>query len=671
MDFESNYTPSVKLKYTINRNQQHDIHCFECHYEGDVINCCLCPRVYHIKCLGLNTLPDKKWACPECKITISSLNIFNSEYQTENELHIMLQCALYRLKSQPQSKAFINSIDAPEYLEYIIHPMSLELIEKNIQQKKYHSTDAFMGDIKWILHNKQSKLTANARTLLKNSHHEMTEIHICSECYLRGSQFVAADWFTVPCAIPHTLCWAKMKSYQTWPAKVLRIMNDQVDVRFFGTHNRAWIPINKCFVLSKDYPGSIKKKLDVKFDKSLTELQLHVDRLKKLYGHFTYAPLQTTLSKTKPFKFVSIIDVYRSSYSFSRKKSIQNDDTNLYEQPAKRSRLCNEDNLTTQDSKLQPKLHVVDIFHPSIDQESSTSLFRSSSPTDNKFQIQALLRRYTSCKSPIDDSISEEVRLTMDSLLDTVDALKTISEVSPMQHQRAKRSRKIQSHTKLNFNSYPSLDSFMSPFISLVPLTSLSINSPRIDISECESRPSKAIIHEPQSSIATNSFLISPPTQTDIQLSTPIPNFPSISRQIVKSSSSSDSSLTKPRKATRRRLVHATQYYSSSNSDSREIPSDNLHQTRNEMQSMLNNFNSQFQEVLTTLTAQIQSSLETTRLKYEKDLEELHRSYRQSLNDFHSIANEQIQEIHKNLEVQYWTRLSELRHRYENKLSYH
>jgi hypothetical protein len=68
------------------------------------------------------------------------------------------------------------------------------------------------------------------------------------------------------------------------------------------------VAINSCFVLSKEYPGIEKKKSSINFEKSLSELQTHIDRLKKLYGSFTYAPLQTPLSKTKPFKFVSTID---------------------------------------------------------------------------------------------------------------------------------------------------------------------------------------------------------------------------------------------------------------------------------------------------------------------------------------------------------------------------
>ena len=37
---------------------------------------------------------------------------------------------------------------------------------------------------------------------------------------------------------PHTLIWAKLKGYPFWPAKALREINGQVDVRFFGAHDR-------------------------------------------------------------------------------------------------------------------------------------------------------------------------------------------------------------------------------------------------------------------------------------------------------------------------------------------------------------------------------------------------------------------------------------------------
>lgn len=40
-----------------------------------------------------------------------------------------------------------------DYLDHIIHPMDFEILEKNIHRNKYRSTDAFINDMKWIVHN--------------------------------------------------------------------------------------------------------------------------------------------------------------------------------------------------------------------------------------------------------------------------------------------------------------------------------------------------------------------------------------------------------------------------------------------------------------------------------------------------------------------------------------
>jgi hypothetical protein len=47
----------------------------------------------------------------------------------------------------------VDSKQMPEYLDYIVHPMDLETIEKNIDERKYRSTEAFIADVKWITHN--------------------------------------------------------------------------------------------------------------------------------------------------------------------------------------------------------------------------------------------------------------------------------------------------------------------------------------------------------------------------------------------------------------------------------------------------------------------------------------------------------------------------------------
>ncbi|CAF0864506.1 unnamed protein product [Rotaria sordida] len=569
MDLPNNNTSCVKLKKTTDENNHHDIYCFECHHVGDVIRCDSCPRVYHLKCLNLTVLPERNWTCPECEITQSSFYIINQsiplQHHSINEFHRMLKYALGRLQLHPQSKHFIRSIDykqMPEYLDYIIHPMDLEIIEKNINLKKYRSTEAFISDIKWIVHNSiiyhenQSKLTSIARTFLKIARHEMTEIELCSECYLRSTQSITTDWFTKPCAIPHTLCWAKMKSYQPWPAKVLRIVNDEVDVRFFGQHDRAWIPLNNCFVLSKEYPGSEKKKSNINFEKSLIELQIHIDQLKKLYGHFTYAPPQTLLNKTKPFKFVSIIDdsilpsyitvtnsnqtfhssikhskqqrysTQNSSSESNKKKSVKRSNENSYDnqQLVKRQRVSSkhiDENLFSKEGhELQSTLNVFDILNQTKNDNEISSIpfkFRSISPTDNKLRIQALLRKYIKCKSPTINLITSDVRSSMNALLDSVETYESISDIHtnvnilpvknqmleqpylPEEYMRIKKPRKsnlqhyiIPKNTNSNFITCSSLDESLSSSLPFVPLRPLSVSPSNVN--SFESIPSE--IHD-------------------------------------------------------------------------------------------------------------------------------------------------------------------------------
>ena len=65
--------------------------------------------------------------------------------------------------------------------------------------------------------------------------------------------------------------------------------NDEcIDALFWLTS--AWIPIKQCFVLSKEYPSTEKKKITRQFELSLAELQSHIEQLRQRYGAFTYAP---------------------------------------------------------------------------------------------------------------------------------------------------------------------------------------------------------------------------------------------------------------------------------------------------------------------------------------------------------------------------------------------
>lgn len=47
----------------------------------------------------------------------------------------------------------VDNNEFPTYKDYIINPMSLSVLEKNIKRKMYGSTEAFVADASWIVHN--------------------------------------------------------------------------------------------------------------------------------------------------------------------------------------------------------------------------------------------------------------------------------------------------------------------------------------------------------------------------------------------------------------------------------------------------------------------------------------------------------------------------------------
>jgi len=56
------------------------------------------------------------------------------------------------LQAEPFWKA-VDVTEFPQYREYVAHPMDLSLLERNIKKRMYGSTEAFVADTKWILHN--------------------------------------------------------------------------------------------------------------------------------------------------------------------------------------------------------------------------------------------------------------------------------------------------------------------------------------------------------------------------------------------------------------------------------------------------------------------------------------------------------------------------------------
>ncbi|KAG0727012.1 Protein kinase C-binding protein 1 [Chionoecetes opilio] len=212
----STYTPSTKkrkLGKTDNNGQdyQNDNYCWECHREGVFICCEMCPRVFHLKCAGMDKEPEEDWACSECHAVMQAENTENRSRSMQlisvEQLCTLLKYALNRLKTISGMEPFTRPVDTtefPTYEDIVVHPVDFTSLERNIKRKFYGSTEAFSADARWIVHNSvifngaNSKVSSMARSLVKIMKQEMSEIETCPDCYMNAHQN-PKSWFTEVC----------------------------------------------------------------------------------------------------------------------------------------------------------------------------------------------------------------------------------------------------------------------------------------------------------------------------------------------------------------------------------------------------------------------------------------------------------------------------------------
>uniref|UniRef100_A0A1B6CFV5 Protein kinase C-binding protein 1 n=1 Tax=Clastoptera arizonana TaxID=38151 RepID=A0A1B6CFV5_9HEMI len=297
--FKSDYQPTLV-------NGEQDSYCWRCHRDGNVMPCETCPRVYHLRCIQLEVAPSRGWVCPECSTVMHAENVDTRsramQMLTLDQLCKLLKFAVNRMKGYEGSEEFAKPVDTQQfehYRNFIIKPMDLSLMEENIKNNLYGSTEAFLADAKWILHNcvifnsAQSKFTNVARALLKICKQEMLEIENCPDCYQNAHTRSSDSWFIEVCRKPHILVWAKLKGFPFWPAKAMSTNSEnQVDVRFFGAHDRAWVPVSACYLYSKMPPVQSSKKKN-NLEDCIQELEAHIKKLQDKFGMFQHAPYKT------------------------------------------------------------------------------------------------------------------------------------------------------------------------------------------------------------------------------------------------------------------------------------------------------------------------------------------------------------------------------------------
>lgn len=296
----------------------YDKFCWRCKTsEPGLETCAGCIRCFHPVCLKLNPaffIVEKKWNCPEC-IKLQPVIDEGGGSKEDGKpakdgklkidsLIVSLKFALKRMQMLKGSNLF-NPLDKqlyPHYDEYVTYHMDLEMIQKNVADRKYRTTEEFLADVSWILHNasiypNNNKLLPIAKAIVKVCKQELNEIEACNECYFNAN--TCKLWFTEVCTKPHLLVWAKLKGFPFWPAKLMSVNSNQlVDVRFFGDHDRAWVPIKECLLFCEKDPNT-KMQRRTNMAECMREAETYIGKLKRKFGQFRYAEFRTQVEANK------------------------------------------------------------------------------------------------------------------------------------------------------------------------------------------------------------------------------------------------------------------------------------------------------------------------------------------------------------------------------------
>ncbi|VDL18501.1 unnamed protein product [Hymenolepis diminuta] len=274
--------------------QQHDWYCFRCHKPGELLHCSDCFRSYHSECINDDQYPnnhartlrsprsmsddDEDFTCPVCESRPKC------EF-SRKQIRKLLEFATHNLRKQSSWKNFNqigykDDIDKNEYIVYKYVDMSL--LERKIKDGRYTALEFFAMDVELLVHDvcllsgPFSTDADEARFLLRSVNNEITEIQLCTDCYINAKARVS-DFITKPCKPPHEFICACNRSatgaglfdnaniqHCYWPAKVLLERDDGYEIRFFGgTHERAYVKKSNTapFVLPEEDPAFHRRSL--------------------------------------------------------------------------------------------------------------------------------------------------------------------------------------------------------------------------------------------------------------------------------------------------------------------------------------------------------------------------------------------------------------------------
>uniref|UniRef100_A0A1A9X1J8 PWWP domain-containing protein n=1 Tax=Glossina brevipalpis TaxID=37001 RepID=A0A1A9X1J8_9MUSC len=285
-----------------------DSFCWKCHRSHVNYICTKCIRSFHNTCIKINAPAiGNLWICPECVAVDNALNVnpkrFRRNECSADSLSQLLSIVLNRMRYGKGHHILQISDDGDFaiYNKYIVNPVSFSMIQEKIDKRIYRCAEELLNDTKWFLHNAsilslgrttKTKMVAAAKSLIKICRQETAEIDTCAQCYLNANS--RSDWFLDVCDQPHLLVWAKLKGFPYWPAKAMGIgQGSLVNVRFFGDHDRAFVPLKDCFLYSQQDPNSQTGRRSAReLAECIKEVEMHIERIKKKVGAFQFAPFK-------------------------------------------------------------------------------------------------------------------------------------------------------------------------------------------------------------------------------------------------------------------------------------------------------------------------------------------------------------------------------------------
>ncbi|XP_033234752.1 protein kinase C-binding protein 1 [Drosophila pseudoobscura] len=287
--------------YTTPPRNGWDPFCWKCRKSGNLQACSKCLRSLHSYCVRPATTKfDYSWKCPECTLLDPAPKRLRRNDVSADLLSQLLGFALERMK---QVRG-LQKLRAPEdvlpetYKKFFVNPVSFATLSARIKNNAFCSVDEFLSEVKWMQHNAlimdsgDLKVEQPAKQLVKVCREETIEIDTCPECYLNANS--SDEWFVKVCRQPHLLLWAKLKGFPYWPAKAMGADKGLVNVRFFGKHDRAHVPVKDCFLYSAQNPNiQTSRRMARDLVDCICEVEVHIEHIKRKIGSFHYAPYRT------------------------------------------------------------------------------------------------------------------------------------------------------------------------------------------------------------------------------------------------------------------------------------------------------------------------------------------------------------------------------------------